>query len=57
MSILLFVLLVVLIATFGFWDTLAALLGAAALVVLAVVLGVAAVAVAAMIFMKRARGG
>jgi len=57
MSILLFVLLVVLIATFGFWDTLAALLGAAALVVLAVVLGVAAVGVAAMLFMKRARGG
>jgi len=57
MSILLFILLVVLIATFGFWDTLAAVLGAAALVVLAVVLGIAAAGVAAMIFLKRAKGG
>jgi len=57
MSILLFILLVVLVATFGFWDTLAAVLGAAALVVLAVVLGVVSVGVAAMIFLKRTKGG
>lgn len=57
MSILLFILLVVLIATFGFWDTLAAAMGAAALVVLAVVLGIAAAGVAVMIFLKRAKGG
>jgi len=55
-SILFFILLVVLIATFGFWDTLAAVLGAAALIVLAVVLGVAAAGVAAMIFLKREKG-
>jgi hypothetical protein len=56
MGILLFVLLVVLIATFGFWDTLAAILGATALVVLAVLVGLGALALAVLTFLKRAGG-
>jgi len=57
MGILLFVLLVVLVATFGFWDTLAAVLGAAALVGLAVVLGVVAVGVGIALFLRKGKGG
>lgn len=53
MGVLLFVLLAVLVATFGFWDTLSALLGAAGIVVLLVVLGVAIAAVGGYTWMKR----
>jgi hypothetical protein len=56
MGILLFVLLVVLIATFGFWDTLAAILGATVLVVLAVLVGLGALALAVLTFLKKGRG-
>lgn len=53
MPLLLFVLLVVLVATLGFWDALAAILGAAVLAVLVVLLGVALLAVGVMVFLKR----
>ncbi len=57
MGLLLFFLVVVLIATFGFWDTLAALMGAALLVVLIVLLGVGAAAVAGILALRRLGGG
>jgi hypothetical protein len=57
MPILLFILLVVLVATFGFWDTLAAIFGAALLAVLVVVLGVAAIAMGGYLMVKRKAGG
>jgi hypothetical protein len=52
---LLFLLLIILIATVGFWDTLGAILGAVAMVVLLTVLVVASVAVAGMIVVRRMR--
>jgi hypothetical protein len=55
MGILLFVLLVVLVATVGFWDALAALLGAAVMIVLAVVVGIAALGAGAYLLIKRGR--
>lgn len=55
MGILLFFLIVILIATFGFWDTLAALLGAALMVVLAVGIGIAVVVVGGLMFLKKGR--
>ncbi len=57
MPILLFILLVVLIATFGFWDTLAAIFGAALLLVLVVVMAIAAVGVGGYLLVKRKAGG
>ncbi|MEX2529971.1 MAG: hypothetical protein WD960_04295 [Gemmatimonadota bacterium] len=57
MPILLFVLLVILVATFGFWDTLAAIFGAALLAVLVVLLGVAAVGLGGYLLIKRRAGG
>ncbi len=57
MGILLFFLIVVLIATFGFWDTLAALMGAALMVVLVVVLGLGVLALGATLALRRMRGG
>ncbi len=53
MPIILFVLLVVLVATVGFWDTLAAIFGAALLVVLVVFLGIAMVGLGGYLFVKR----
>jgi hypothetical protein len=53
MPILLFILLVVLVATFGFWDTLAAIFGAALLAALAVVLGIAVVGLGGYLFVRR----
>ena len=44
MGILLFILLVVLVAVFGFWDTLGAVLGAAGVMVLVALLAAAIVA-------------
>lgn len=55
MGILLFFLIVVLIATFGFWDTLAAILGAAVVVVLAIGVGVAVLVVGGFMFLKKGR--
>lgn len=56
MGLLLFVLLVVLVATVGFWDTLAAIVGAAALMVLAVLTGVALLILGGMMVLKRRKG-
>ncbi len=57
MPILLFILLVVLVATFGFWDTLAAIFGAAILAVLVVILGIAALGLGGYLLVKRKGGG
>jgi hypothetical protein len=57
MPILLFILLVVLVATFGFWDTLAAIFGAALLLVLVVLIGITALGVGGYLFVKRKSGG
>ena len=57
MGILLFVLLVVLVATVGFWDTLVAIVGAAALVGLAVLAGVAFLVIGGMMILKGGRRG
>jgi hypothetical protein len=54
-GVLLFALLVVLVATFGFRDTLSALLGAAGIVVLLAVLGVAIAASVGYAWVKRRR--
>ncbi len=53
MPILLFILLVVLVATFGFWDTLAAIFGAALLAVLVVVLAIGVVALGGYLLVMR----
>ncbi len=55
MPIILFILLVVLIAQVGFWDTLGAVLGAAAMMVLFVLLVVAALGLAAYLALRRVR--
>jgi hypothetical protein len=57
MPVLLFILLVVLIATFGFWDTLAAVFGAALLAVLVVLLGIGAIGLGGYLLVKRKAGG
>lgn len=57
MGILLFVLLAALVATYGFWDTLSALLGAAGIVVLVVVLAGAALGIGGYAMLKRRGGG
>jgi hypothetical protein len=56
MSILVFALLIILVATFGFWDTLAAIFGAALLVVLVVILGIAALGLGGYLILKRGGG-
>ena len=53
MGILLFVLLVALVATYGFRDTLSVLLGAAGLLVLLVVLAGTALGVGGYVMFKR----
>jgi hypothetical protein len=53
---LFFLLLVLLIATVGFWNTLGAVLGAVLLMALAVVVGIALVVVGALWALTR-RGG
>jgi membrane protein YdbS with pleckstrin-like domain len=55
MPILLFLLLVILIAQVGFWDTFSALLGGIAMLVLFVLLAVALVVVAGMLLVRRLR--
>lgn len=55
MPLVLFVLIVVLIAHIGFWDTLAAILGAAAMIALLVLLALAALALAAALVLRRLR--
>jgi hypothetical protein len=55
MPLLLFLLLVILIAQVGFWDTFSALLGGLAMLVLFVLLAVALVVVAGMLLVRRLR--
>jgi hypothetical protein len=55
MPILFFILLIVLIATVGFWKTLGAIIGAVAMVVLLVVLIAAVAVVGGFIAAKRMR--
>jgi hypothetical protein len=56
MPILLFVVLVILIAQIGFWDTFTAVLGGVAMLVLFLLLAVALVVLAGMLIMRRLRG-
>lgn len=53
MGIVLFALLVILVATVGFWDALGAILGATALAALVVVVGVAVMVILGMILVRR----
>lgn len=55
MPILLILILALIIAQVGFWNTLGSILGAIAMIVLLVVLGVAAVALAGKILLDRTR--
>ncbi len=55
MPIIFIILLVVLIAQVGFWDTLGAVLGAAAMLVLFVVLAVAAAVAGGYLVIRSAR--
>jgi hypothetical protein len=55
MPILLFIILVVLIAQVGFWDTFAAILGGVAMLVVFVLLAVALVVLAGILLVRRLR--
>ena len=55
MPILVFLVLVILIAQLGFWDTLAAILGGVAMIVLFVLLAVALVALVGVLIFRRIR--
>jgi hypothetical protein len=55
MPILIFLILVVLIAQIGFWDTFAAILGGVAMIILFLLLLAAAVALTGYLFVRRAR--
>ena len=55
MPILLFVILVILIAQLGFWDTFAAILGGAAMILLFVLLAIALVVLAGILLVRRLR--
>lgn len=53
MGLFLFILLVVLIAAFGFWDTLAAILGATLMVILMVLIAAVILAIGGYMAVKR----
>jgi hypothetical protein len=55
MPILLFIILVIVIAQIGFWDTFAAILGGVAMLVLFVLLAVALVVIAGILLYRRLR--
>ncbi len=55
MPILLLILLVVLVAQIGFWDTLGAMLGAVALIILFSLILAGALGVAALLVFRRAK--
>jgi hypothetical protein len=55
MALLAFIVLVVLIAQIGFWDTFSAILGGALMVVLLVLLAIALVALAGTVALRRYR--
>ena len=57
MPIILFVILVILIAQIGFWDTFAAILGGVAMIVLFVILATALVVLAGVLLLRRLRRG
>lgn len=56
MPILIFIILVILIAQIGFWDTLQAILGGAAMLVLFALLVIAGLAIAGALILRRFRG-
>ncbi|MEQ8698100.1 MAG: hypothetical protein RLT05_16295 [Bauldia litoralis] len=55
MPVLFFILLIILIATVGFWETLGAIVGAVAMIVLLVILIAAVAAIGGVIAIKRLR--
>ena len=55
MPILLFIILVVLIAQIGFWDTFAAILGGVVMLVLFVLLAIILVVLAGILLVRRLR--
>ena len=55
MPIILFIILVILVAQIGFWDTFAAILGGVAMIMLFVLLAVALVALAGILGWRRLR--
>ena len=55
MPVLLFIVLVILIAQVGFWDTFAAILGGVAMLVLFVLLAIALVVLAGILLWRRRR--
>jgi hypothetical protein len=55
MPIILFIILVVLIAQLGFWDTFAAILGGVAMLVLFVLLAITLVVLAGILLVRRLR--
>jgi hypothetical protein len=55
MPVLLFIILVVLIAQLGFWDTFAAILGGVAMLVLFVLLAIALIVLAGILLVRRWR--
>jgi len=55
MPLLLFLILVILIAQLGFWDTFATILGGVAMLVLFALLAIAALAVIAALILRRMR--
>ena len=55
MPVLLFIVLVILIAQVGFWDTFAAILGGVAMLVLFVLLAIALVVLAGILLVRRWR--
>ncbi len=56
MPLLLFLILVIMIAQLGFWNTFQAILGGVAMLVLLALLGIAALAVVAALIVRRMRG-
>jgi hypothetical protein len=56
LPLLLFLILVILIAQLGFWDTFAAILGGVAMLMLFALLAIVALAVAATLLLRRMRG-
>jgi hypothetical protein len=55
MPLLVFLILVILIAQIGFWDTFAAVLGGVAMIVLFVLLAIALVVLAGVLLIRRLR--
>jgi hypothetical protein len=53
MGFVIFILLVILIATVGFWDALAAIMGAAVLMAFVVVLGIGLVALGGYLLLRK----